>query len=310
MESEYFTVSNSPWILRMTFDKEKMHELDIMMRDVYCTLVEFYGKKIRIYHNDDNTPQKAVMRIVLVYDGPDMVTELKALEHNIMENVVVKGVTGINKVSIDMSKRNEFLSYNKEREVFDTVVQYVMDTDGSNLFEVLSHPNVDSTRTISNDIIEIYELLGIEAAREALMREILSVLDSLHVDYHHLSLLVDTMTMKGNLLSIDRHGINRSDIGPLAKCSFEETSDMLVKAGVFAEYDKINGVSANIMLGQIPPCGTGDSIISMDLNLLPEKPANYMDAGPGMISKCDISSMNFDFDLPEPGQHSDMFMPM
>ena len=86
----------------------------------------------------------------------------------------------------------------------------------------------------------------------------------LYVNYRHIALLVDTMTNKGYLLSIDRHGINRADIGPFAKCSFEETTDMLIKAGIFAEVDKINGVSANIMLGQIAPAGTGDTEILID----------------------------------------------
>ena len=88
------------------------------------------------------------------------------------------------------------------------------------------------------------------------------------VNHRHIALLVDTMTCKGYLLSVDRHGINRSDIGPLAKCSFEETADILIKAGVFGEVDKINGVSANIMLGQIANCGTGDTKVLIDLDNL------------------------------------------
>jgi DNA-directed RNA polymerase beta' subunit len=81
---------------------------------------------------------------------------------------------------------------------------------------------------------------------------------------------MDIMTYKGYLMSIDRHGINRGDIGPLAKSSFEETTDMLINASIFAEYDNVNGVSANVMLGQQPPCGTGDSSILLDEELLME----------------------------------------
>jgi DNA-directed RNA polymerase II subunit RPB1 len=88
------------------------------------------------------------------------------------------------------------------------------------------------------------------------------------VNYRHLALLVDVMTNRGNILSVNRHGINRGDIGPLAKCSFEETTDKLIKAGIFAEHDKINGVSANVMLGQIAPCGTGDVTVLMDEEML------------------------------------------
>ena len=65
-------------------------------------------------------------------------------------------------------------------------------------------------------------------------------------------------------MSINRHGINRSTKGPLAKCSFEETPDILIKAAVFGEEDRMEGVSANIMMGQIAPCGTGDTDIIID----------------------------------------------
>ena len=140
----------------------------------------------------------------------------------------------------------------------------------------MANVHVDSYRTISNDINEIYEIFGIEAARQALYNEIDDILNSTtSVNYRHIALLVDTMTCKGYLLSIDRHGINRTDIGPLAKCSFEETSDILIKAGVFGEVDRINGVSANIMLGQIAKCGTGDSDFIMDISKLSN--VNQMD---------------------------------
>lgn len=85
-----------------------------------------------------------------------------------------------------------------------------------------------------------------------------------HVNYRHIALLVDTMKNRRYFFSIDRHGIDRGEIGPLAKCSFEETTDMLVKAGILSELDKINGVSANIMLGQLPPAGTGNTDILLD----------------------------------------------
>jgi DNA-directed RNA polymerase II subunit RPB1 len=150
---------------------------------------------------------------------------------------------------------------------FEKIGEWVLDTDGSNLISILSNPNVDKTRTVSNDIFEIMNVLGIEAARTALENEIMEVIKGSSVNYRHLSILVDTMTHKGNLMSIDRHGINRGDVGPLAKSSFEETTDMLINASIFSDYDRINGVSANIMLGQLPPCGTGDSDILLDESL-------------------------------------------
>jgi DNA-directed RNA polymerase II subunit RPB1 len=208
----------------------------------------------------------------------DILTDMKALEHNILENVYVKGVKSIERVAIDEKRhllynkqtKNFDKLYNSEKKEYDYSKEWVINTSGTNLREVLIKPMVDAPRTVTNDVNEIYEILGIEAARNALYNEITDVLDGgmVTVNYRHLALLVDVMTNRGNILSVNRHGINRGDIGPLAKCSFEETTDKLIKAGIFAEHDKINGVSANVMLGQIAPCGTGDVTIMMDEDML------------------------------------------
>jgi DNA-directed RNA polymerase II subunit RPB1 len=193
--------------------------------------------------------------------------------------------------------------------------EWVLETAGTNMLDVLGLKEVDAIRSVSNDINEIYELLGVEAARQALYNELNSVISDagLYVNYRHIALLVDTMTNKGYLLSIDRHGINRADIGPFAKCSFEETTDMLVKAGIFSEVDKINGVSANIMLGQIAPAGTGDTDIlidewklqdlSVDQSALQEEIAlayeNFEDLNNAEAQdESALDNLNFDFSLP------------
>ena len=95
-------------------------------------------------------------------------------------------------------------------------------------------------QNLSNDIQEIYHLLGIEAAREAIIFELTEVINDAgsYVNQRHISLLADIMTSRGNLMSTDRHGINRSDIGPLSKASFEETPDIIIKAALYGEIDK------------------------------------------------------------------------
>ena len=85
-----------------------------------------------------------------------------------------------------------------------------------------------------------------------------------YVNSRHISLLVDTMTNRGYLMPMDRHGINKSDRGPLAKCSFEETPDIIARAAIFGELDKVTSVSANIMLGQEVPIGTGSVDVLFD----------------------------------------------
>lgn len=258
--------SASPWVLRMKFNKEKMKNYGLRMIDIYTKLNTAYDKYIDCIYSDDNA-EECIFRIKLTdlalkdIDDKDEIAAIKAMEHNLVYQVLLKGVKGIKKVSLNKEKYDR---YNFETQKFDKIIEWVLDTDGTNLMDILANPNIDSTRTISNDIREIYESLGIEAARTALYNELINITGDGSMNYRHLSLLIDTMTYKGYLMSIDRHGINRGDIGPLAKSSFEETTDMLINASIFSEYDNVNGVSANVMLGQQPPCGTGDSQIVLD----------------------------------------------
>ena len=258
--------TDSPWVLRMKFNKEKMNLFGLRMIDIYTKLNMAYDKYIDCIYSDDNA-EECIFRIKLTeialkdIDAKDELAAVKAMEHNIVYQVLLKGYKGIKKVSLNKKKYDK---YNKDTQAFDKVIEWVLDTDGTNLMDILANPNIDSTRTISNDIREIYDTLGIEAARNALYNELINVTSEGSMNYRHLSLLIDTMTYKGVLMSIDRHGINRGDIGPLAKSSFEETTDMLINASIFAEYDNVNGVSANVMLGQQPPCGTGDVGVLLD----------------------------------------------
>lgn len=164
-------------------------------------------------------------------------------------------------------QQNKFMyKYNVETSNYEKHPEWVIDTEGSNLIDIVKHKAVDPIRTISNDIHEVYNVLGIEACRHVLINEINEIFEqsSSYVNSRHLALLADVMTNKGSLMSIDRHGINKSDRGPLAKCSFEETPDVIAKAAIFGELDIVTGVSSNIMLGQEVPIGTGSIDILFD----------------------------------------------
>jgi DNA-directed RNA polymerase II subunit RPB1 len=128
----------------------------------------------------------------------------------------------------------------------------VFETTGSNLRECLSHEKVDSRRTYCNDMQEIYEVLGIEAARQAFINEFKEILKpySIYINHRHLTVLADWMSVRGNLTPINRNGINRvRDVSVLRKASFEETADVLFGAAVFSEIDELRGVSERIIFG-------------------------------------------------------------
>lgn len=277
LDSEEETIDSEylPWLLRLVFDRESMINKEIKMIDIFYAInskfnKESNGEGLKITFSDDNAEVLRMRILIKVnktddYDNcseDDMITLLKTLENSILNDIIIKGVKGIAKAS--MNFESGYLI--KNGEDYTSHNQWVLDTVGTNLIDVLNHPHIDSTKTYSNSINEIYEILGIEAAREAIINEITELLsfDGTYINYRHISLLADIMTNRGTLMSIDRHGINKSDRGPLAKCSFEETPDIISKAAIFGEYDKMTGVSSNIMLGQEVVAGTGFSDVLFD----------------------------------------------
>jgi hypothetical protein len=148
------------------------------------------------------------------------------------------------------------------------IQQYVLETDGTNFLGVMNHPAVDGRRVFSTHPHDIYENLGVEATRATLMTEIEELFQDAPVNTRHIGLLTDVMTRSGRLMSVDRYGINKNDIGPLAKASFEETESILLKAAQFGEVDPITGVSANIMMGQTLRGGTSFSQLLLDESAL------------------------------------------
>jgi len=137
--------------------------------------------------------------------------------------------------------------------------EYVLITEGSNLKEVLNVPGVDPTRTITNSIKEIEEVLGIEAARAALIREMKNVLDEqgLDVDIRHLILVADIMTQTGRIRQIGRHGVSGEKLSALARAAFEMTVQNLYEAAASGEEDKLLGVAENVIVGGVVNVGTG-----------------------------------------------------
>ena len=147
---------------------------------------------------------------------------------------------------------------------------FIIETDGIALSKVLTIEGVDATKTTSNSVYEILQVLGIEATRLSLIYELRFILGSygIYVNYRHISTLVDVMTMRGILCSITRHGINRTNCGAIRKCTFEETTDILLEAAFFGEKDPLSGISENIIFGQLAPYGTGCFDVVMDTKSL------------------------------------------
>ena len=271
----------SKWIIRMIMDPEVMLEKNITMDDVNFTLNNCYENQINCVYSDYNA-DKLVFRIrmneviknssnrggqkktkVNPLDQSDQIYILKNFQEQLLQNVVLRGIKGIDKVILRKIKDNMV----ENNGVYKKQDIWVLDTIGTNLLDVLGLDYIDKNRTFSNDIIEIYNVLGIEAARQAIYNELVDVIefDGTYINYHNFSVLVDRMTFTHKLISIFRHGINNDNIGPIAKASFEETPEMFLKAARHGELDTLRGISANVMCGQEGFFGTSCFQVVLDI---------------------------------------------
>ena len=192
---------------------------------------------------------------------------LRFMEDRVLDIVIV-GASGVGRVY--PRKIEKELLWDESIAGYACKTQYVLDVEGANMYELMGFKNVDKTKIFSNDIHEVLDVFGIEAARQAIYDEFNEVFAEAYVNYHHMSVLLDSITYQGRLVSADRFGMKKHDNGVLAKSSFEETSKNLFNAAVAAEHDDMTGVSANIMFGQKPPAGTGFVQILLDETRLPE----------------------------------------
>jgi DNA-directed RNA polymerase subunit A" len=169
--------------------------------------------------------------------------ELLQLGKNV-ENVTLKGIIDIKRVVI----RKE-----------DTIDEYVLYTEGSSLKHIADLDGVDMTRSTTNNINEIYEVFGIEAARNSIIKEATDTLreQGLSVDVRHIMLVSDIMTVDGEVKAIGRHGISGEKASVLARAAFEVTVNHLLDAGTRGDIDELRGVTENVIVGQPIQLGTG-----------------------------------------------------
>jgi DNA-directed RNA polymerase II subunit RPB1 len=268
--------ARSKWIIRMVMSREAMLDKRITMDDVHFAIKNSHGDDVSCIYADYNA-DKLVFRLRMnningkkplkpkenPLDQSDKIYLLKAFQDQLLNNIVLRGLKNISKVTL----RKLMDTLHKEDGAYVKKETWVLDTKGTNLMDVLALDYIDVNRTISDDIQEIHSVLGIEAAREALLTEMTGVFenDGTYINYHHLSLLCDRMTASSHMVSIFRHGINNDNIGPIAKASFEETPEMFLKAARHAELDQMRGISANVMCGQEGYYGTSSFQVMLDL---------------------------------------------
>lgn len=314
MPDEDTPIARSPWLLRIELNPKMMADKKLTMGEIAAQVEAEYGQDLSCIFTDDNA-DRLVLRIRIMSDeeeklqrsgetavGQEDDTFLKRVEHNMLTQMKLRGIEGVKKVYIREGPSTHWF----DDVGFKMMNEWMLDTDGTNLLDVMCYPQVDSTRTISNDIVEIIQVLGIEAVRRALLNEIRQVIsfDGAYVNYRHLACLCDVMTFRGHLMAITRHGINRDDSGPLVRCSFEETVEILMDAAMFSEGDPLTGVSENVMLGQLAPLGTG----IMDLVLDAKKLANAIEYEASEIQQV-MQGLDNEWRSPDQGPGTPMATP-
>lgn len=237
-----------------------------------------YGKDVQCIFSDHNM-DKLVFRIRTngsvfdkskktrgvsnPLDQSDEIYLLKNFQDTLLNNIVLRGVNGIRNI-LPRKIQNSMIKENDKYVKKDT---WVLDTTGSNLLETLALDYIDFKRTISNDIKEVFNVLGLEAARQCIQNELIEVLafSGASVNYHHTSLLCDRMTCNKNMVSIFRSGLLNDNVGPIAKATFEVHTEVFLTAARHAELDHMRGVSANIMCGQHGSYGTNACQVILDM---------------------------------------------
>ncbi|KAA6398383.1 MAG: DNA-directed RNA polymerase II subunit RPB1 [Streblomastix strix] len=285
----------SPWILRITLDKGLVVEHKIQMFEIFTKIKAIMQDEAKITHSDDNA-DKQIFRIrprafadTDQNDDDDQQQQynvnnneegerqqykshikkaqldnvfLEGIESKIMDSIVLRGIVDVKKVFLSEKKMPKRQADGK----FSFMDEWLLETEGCNLLSAMGVPHVEGDKITSNSIVEVIQVLGIEAARAALLTELRQVIqfDNSYVNYRHLALLCDVMTSRGHLMSITRHGLNSQDTGPLMRCTFEESVQILMEAAAYAESDNLKGVSQAVILGHQAPCGTGVVGIHLD----------------------------------------------
>lgn len=270
----------SRWVLRIELDRPSLVGKDLDMRAIADRIEEIYTGWIHVAYTE-SMASSLVLRLRLVHKSPQDDTKsaegesvipdnewLNKVEAELMSKTHLIGVQGVKKAFIESTNRaviNEIGEIVSKKETYLEAEGVKDSATDVTLKEVLALEGVDNTRIMSNNPKDMLNVFGIECARAVLFKSFRQIIESASaINVRHLILLCDSMTARGQIMAVSRHGVNRSDSSVLLRASFEETVDILLDAAAFAERDPLKGVSPAIMLGKIANVGTGEFDLYLD----------------------------------------------
>jgi DNA-directed RNA polymerase subunit A" len=218
--------------IELIFNEKRLKENNIKLQEI----AEKIENSLKLV-----TSVEGRKKIVISVEEAEDIKELQRIRNRVL-SLVIRGVKGI-KQAIVRKEGDDWVIY----------------TFGTNLKKILERKEVDARRTISNDIHEVASVLGIEAARNLIIREVVKTLEEqgLDVDIRHVILVADMMTVDGEVKPIGRYGVAGEKGSVLARANFEETIKHLTNAAYYGEVDRLESTIENVMINQVVPVGTG-----------------------------------------------------
>jgi DNA-directed RNA polymerase II subunit RPB1 len=304
------------WLVRFTLDHNGVVNV---LEDLQALTDTKFGHEpsMQLTYLEGEAGTDHIMRGVIGMNAGNM--SLMNQRESALMGTKIRGISSITKTRLRTERKDIYLDgpygkivrrgdleHSKLSEVMMGADNYIIDTVGSNLTDILGMDNVDPYRTYTNDINEMQKTYGIEMGRKSIIRETQEVLANAGaaIDVRHIGLLADAMTCRGFMQKIDRYGAKKGESGPLSLASFEETTTIMCDAAIHGEEETMLGVSSNIMFGQFINLGTNAFDLYLDETMILEyaEPPAPEPQLPTVLDTADIEAcgeegMRFDFML-------------
>ena len=276
-----------PFVFRFTLNDEKMLDKETSLLDIKTKFISYWYNKF----SNVKTIKKSLKNIIAKIENLAILSNNDNIIHVrfklndftystiteflkiVFDEITLKGIDGINNIELTNERQITFddngnTHINKE---------YVLTSMGINLPQINEIKHLDKKRMKINDIQTVYKYYGIEAARKVILDELLFTYNAggSSVNYTHLSLLTDFMTHIGDIISVDRHGLNKINVDPLTRASFEKIMEYLTNAALFNEEDPLRSISSRIMIGRVITGGTGAFDLLLDTDKI--KDSEYIE---------------------------------
>lgn len=260
--------------ISVTLDMDILYTYKITIKDVADSLLSEYSDMACVFSPDligrlDIFIETATIELPenrLAFIDQDNMREiyLEEVVQPILENVIIAGIPGIEHIFFNRDGDEWMIETQNKRSKGDGKGKEKTHLIFS---AILSHPDVDMSRAISNNVWDVYNVLGIEAARQFMIDQFMEIMPGINIC--HTMLLVDRMTYSGTISSISRYTMRKELSGPFGKASFEETLEHFIKGGLYGQVEPTKGVSASIICGKRANIGSGLCDLKMDITALP-----------------------------------------